>query len=77
MLLGDDMTTFTSDDIYTAIEAWRLEIINHMLELDRFIPVPSMAFDLVKLAKPSDYDVMSETEIVDLIIQEAQIRSQI
>ena len=71
------MTTFTSEDLYTAIEAWRLGIINHMLQLERFVPIPMLAYTIVQSAKPSDYEVMSDADVVDLIIQEAQIRSQV
>lgn len=67
--------SISSYDTNNEVQSWRIEIVNHMMELDKFVPVPRLAFELVNKANPDDYECMSETDTVDLIIQEAQIRS--
>lgn len=63
------MTTFTSEDLNSALRRWREDLLDELVQLRALgIPVPDRAFDLAKLALPADYQEMDNTDVCDLLI---------
>ena len=50
------------------------ELIEELTELNTLIPVPVKAFKIAALAKEDDYEAMSITDAVDLIIAQSHIK---
>jgi len=68
------MTTFTSEDLATALLKWRADLHDELCALRELgIPVPDKAFAMCLNVDPADYESMSNSEAVDLIIQLAQV----
>jgi hypothetical protein len=50
------------------------ELIEELTELNTLIPVPVKAFKIAALAKEDDYEAISITDAVDLIIAQSHIK---
>jgi hypothetical protein len=71
---GASMTTFTSEDLAVALTKWRSDLHDELCALRELgIPIPKNAFNMCFSVDPVDYEGMSNSESVDLIIQQAQV----
>lgn len=58
------------------LAAWRFYLHDEMTQMRELgIPIPEKAFAICFIANPADYEGMSNSETVDLIIQQAQVGS--
>lgn len=58
------------------LSIWRSDLHDEMTQLRELgISIPDEAFAICFVAKPSDYESMSNSEAVDLIIQQSQVKS--
>lgn len=68
------MTTFTSEDLAAALSKWRADLHNELCALRELgIPIPERAFNICLSADPVDYEGMSNSDAVDLIVQQSQV----
>lgn len=66
------MTTFTSEDLATALTKWRADLHDELCALRELgIPIPDRAFNICLGADPVDYEGMSNSDAVDLIVAQA------
>jgi hypothetical protein len=70
------MTTFTSEDLAVALAKWRADLHDELCQLRELgIPIPGRAFALCHSAEPSDYEAISISDSVDLIINQARLEA--
>jgi hypothetical protein len=70
------MTTFTSEDLATALAKWRHDLHDELCQLRELgIPIPDRAFAICLSAEPSDYEPMGVSETVDCIIDQARLEA--
>jgi hypothetical protein len=71
---GASMTTFTSEDLAVSLAKWREDLHDELCALHELgVTIPHKALSMALTAEPVDYEGMSNSEAVDLIIQQAQI----